>query len=298
MPIAATRSTVPPGRRDLLCVTALVTSSEVSSSAVSARGWPAPMAPAISLLASRTYAGRPGSVARPRISQCGSNAGSAIGSPVSVASAGIGDSFRAIASCRTFDGNASDASTMRMSAWRDCRWDVMRSPKAVSWPSISPDRRRTALLAGPTIRRRRLGIDLRRLREQSSLRLEEVAQHLGVAPSTLSRIETGKAPTRTSYLALMLDLYGVDDPEQRRLFMDSAREGQRKGWWAGSDELLPTGTGSYLGLEAEASAVRAFQTQVVPDLVRTQAYARAVVTASRPELAPEQVDRVVAVQLR
>ncbi|HUZ54765.1 MAG TPA: helix-turn-helix transcriptional regulator [Streptosporangiaceae bacterium] len=154
------------------------------------------------------------------------------------------------------------------------------------------------MLAGPTIRRRRLGTDLRRLREQSSLRLEEVAQHLGVAPSTLSRIETGKAPTRTSYLALMLDLYGVDDPEQRRLFMDSAREGQRKGWWAGSDELLPAGTGTYLGLEAEARALRAFQAQVVPELMRTEAYARAVVTASRPELAPEQVDRVVAVQLR
>ena len=154
------------------------------------------------------------------------------------------------------------------------------------------------MLAGPTIRRRRLGADLRRLREQGSLRLEEVAQHLGVAPSTLSRIETGKAPTRTSYLTIMLDLYGVDDPEQRRQFMDSAREGQRKGWWAGSDELLPAGTGSYLGLEAEASALRVFQAQVVPELVRTQAYARAVVAASRPELAPEQVDRVVAVQLR
>jgi len=154
------------------------------------------------------------------------------------------------------------------------------------------------LLAGPTIRRRRLGADLRRLREQSSLRLEEVAQHLGVAPSTLSRIETGKAPTRTSYLTVMLDLYGVDDPEQRREFMDDAREGQRKGWWAGSDELLPAGTGTYLGLEAEARALRAFQAQVVPELMRTEAYARAVVTASRPELAPEQVDRVVAVQLR
>jgi transcriptional regulator with XRE-family HTH domain len=154
------------------------------------------------------------------------------------------------------------------------------------------------LLAGPTIRRRRLGADLRRLREQSSLRLEEVAQHLGVAPSTLSRIETGKAPTRTSYLTVMLDLYGVADPEQRRQFMDSAREGQRKGWWVGSDELLPAGTGTYLGLEAEASAIRVFQAQVVPDLVRTGAYAHAVVTASRPELEPEQVDRVVAVQLR
>ena len=154
------------------------------------------------------------------------------------------------------------------------------------------------MLAGPTIRRRRLGTDLRRLREQSSLRLEEVAQHLGVAPSTLSRIETGKAPTRTSYLTVMLDLYGVDDPERRRLFMDSAREGQRKGWWAGSAELLLAGTGTYLGLEAEASALHTFQAQVVPDLVRTPAYARAVVTASRPELAPDQVDTVVAVQLR
>lgn len=154
------------------------------------------------------------------------------------------------------------------------------------------------MLAGPTIRRRRLGTDLRRLREHSLLRLEEVAQHLGVAPSTLSRIETGKAPTRTSYLTIMLDLYGVDDPEQRRLFMDSAREGQRKGWWAGSDELLLAGTGTYLGLEAEARAMRVFQAHVVPELVQTPAYAHAVVTASRPELAPEEVDRVVAVQLR
>ena len=154
------------------------------------------------------------------------------------------------------------------------------------------------MLAGPTIRRRRLGSDLRRLREQRALRLEEVAQHLGVAPSTLSRIETGKAPTRTSYLTIMLDLYGVDDPGQRRLFMDSARESQRKGWWAGSDELLPAGTGIYLGLEAEASALRAFQALVVPELVRTEAYARAAVTASRPDLAPDQVERVVAVQLR
>jgi len=52
--------------------------------------------------------------------------------------------------------------------------------------------------AGPTMRRRRLGADLRQLREQNSLRLEEVADHLGVAPSTLSRIETGKAPTRSN----------------------------------------------------------------------------------------------------
>ena len=146
------------------------------------------------------------------------------------------------------------------------------------------------MLVGPTIRRRRLGSDLRRLREQRSLRLEEVASELGVAPSTLSRIETGKAPTRTSYLALMLDLYGVHDAAQRRSLMDLAREGQRKGWWVGSDDLLPAGTGTYLGLEAEASELRAFQTQVVHALVWTRDYARAVISARRPGLAADQAE--------
>jgi len=152
--------------------------------------------------------------------------------------------------------------------------------------------------AGPTIRRRRLGADLRQLREQNSLRLEEVADRLGVAPSTLSRIETGKASTRTSYLAFMLDLYGVADQGRRRLLMDMAREGQRKGWWGTYDDVLPVGAGTYLGLEAEATALLTFGAQVVPGLLRTAEYARAVIAARRPELATEQVERLVAIQMR
>jgi transcriptional regulator with XRE-family HTH domain len=152
------------------------------------------------------------------------------------------------------------------------------------------------VLAGPTVRRRRLGTDLRRLREQRSLRLEEVASQLGVAPSTLSRIETGKTPTRTSYLVLMLDLYGVDDADRRRLFIDLAREGQRKGWWVRFDDLLPAGSGNYLGLEAEAAALRTFQVQIVPGLLRTRDYGRAIIAARRPELTSEQVERLLAVQ--
>jgi len=153
------------------------------------------------------------------------------------------------------------------------------------------------VLAGPTVRRRRLGIDLRRLREQRSLRLEEVASQLGVAPSTLSRIETGKGPTRTSYLVLMLDLYGVDDADRRRFFLDLAREGQRKGWWVRFDDLLPAGAGNYLGLEAEAAALRTFQEQVVPGLLRSRDYGRAVMAARRPDLTSDQVERLLAVQM-
>lgn len=151
---------------------------------------------------------------------------------------------------------------------------------------------------GPTIRRRRLGTDLRRLREARSLRLEDVAARLEVAPSTLSRIETGKAPTRTSYLTVMLDLYGVDDPGQRQRMADLAREGQRKGWWAQCDDLLAAGMGSYLGLEAAACAVRSFAVDVIPGLVQTRGYATAVFAASRPDLTADQVKRLAWLQTR
>ena len=140
------------------------------------------------------------------------------------------------------------------------------------------------MLTGPTNHRRRLGADLRELREQRSLRIEEVAEHLGVAASTLSRIETGKAPTKTSYLKLLLDLYGVDDPGRRRDLANLAREGQRKGWWAGDEDVLPAGYGTYLGLEAEAVRLRIFAAQAVPVLLRTEPYAAAVTAAARPEL--------------
>lgn len=153
------------------------------------------------------------------------------------------------------------------------------------------------MLVGPTIRRRRLGNDLRRMRESRSLKLEDVASCLGVAPSTLSRIETGKAPTRTSYLSIMLDLYEVTDPAQRRLLADLALEGQRKGWWVDFEELLPAGAGTYLGLEAEASALRAFGAQIVHDLLQTEDYARAVIRATRPDLTAEQAERLASVQL-
>jgi len=154
------------------------------------------------------------------------------------------------------------------------------------------------VVVGPTFRRRRLGAVLRKLREGSSFKLEEVAIHLGVAPSTLSRIETGKAPTRSSYLAVMLELYGVDDPVERQLLADLAREGQRKGWWAHYDDVLPAGSGTYLGLEAEASALATFQAQVLPGLLQTADYARATIRAARPDLTAEQAERLVAVQRR
>src|ERR1700684_1471446 len=114
----------------------------------------------------------------------------------------------------------------------------------------------SAMTTGPTVRRRRLGTELRKLRESNGYKLEEVSGQLGVAASTLSRIETGKAPTKAAYLNQMLEMYGVVEPAQRQVLVDMAREGHRKGWWAAYEDVLPSGFDIYVGLEAEAAAVR------------------------------------------
>jgi transcriptional regulator with XRE-family HTH domain len=124
------------------------------------------------------------------------------------------------------------------------------------------------MTTGPTVRRRRLGTELRKLRESNGYKLEEVAAQLGVAPSTLSRIETGKAPTKSAYLNQMLEMYGVVEPGQRQVLVDMAREGHRKGWWAAYDDVLQT-----------------------PD------YARAVLGEMFPRHATEQIDRLVDLRI-
>jgi transcriptional regulator with XRE-family HTH domain len=151
---------------------------------------------------------------------------------------------------------------------------------------------------GPTVRRRRLGSELRRLRESQSIKLEEVAERLGLAPSTLSRIETGKAPTRTAYLNSMLELYGVDDAGQRQVLLEMAREGHRKGWWAIWDGVLPTGFGIYVGLEAEAASLRVYEAQVVHGLLQTEDYARAVMSTVRRRQTPDEIDRLVKLRMQ
>jgi transcriptional regulator with XRE-family HTH domain len=150
---------------------------------------------------------------------------------------------------------------------------------------------------GPTVRRRRLGSELRRLREAHSLKLEEAADKLGLAASTLSRIETGKAPTRTAYLTTMFDMYGVADPDQRQVLLEMAREGHRKGWWAVYDDVLPTGFDVYVGLEAEAAGLRVFEDQVVHGLLQTEEYARTVMTAVRRRQQPRAIDRAVELRM-
>jgi transcriptional regulator with XRE-family HTH domain len=125
-----------------------------------------------------------------------------------------------------------------------------------------------------------------------------VAGRLGVAASTLSRIETGKAPVRASYLALLLDLYGVTDPAERRQLADGAREGRRRDWWVSCNHLLSVGERQYLSLETGAGTLRAYAPVLVPDLLQTTDYALAVIKASRPGIRSVEASELAGIVMR
>lgn len=152
--------------------------------------------------------------------------------------------------------------------------------------------------SGSAISRHQLGTQLRQLRQAQSLRLETAAARLGIAASTLSRIETGRAPTKLVYLHALLDLYGLDDQERRKQLTEMAMAGQHKEWWADHGGLLPAATAAYLGLEATAMHVRGFTAHAVPALLQTPAYAKAFFKASRPELDAAGISRLVRLQIR
>lgn len=165
----------------------------------------------------------------------------------------------------------------------------------MSGPQPGPS---TGTPVGPAASRHLLGNELRQLRLAQSLRLEDVASRLDVVPSTLSRIETGKAPTKPSYLTAMLDLFEVDDEAQRDRLTELALDGERKNWWADCSPLLPADAGHYLNLEAAASHVRLYAAHSIPSLLQTRSYAAAYLRATRPELTADQLRKLTALQLR
>jgi transcriptional regulator with XRE-family HTH domain len=148
----------------------------------------------------------------------------------------------------------------------------------------------------PTVRRKRLGIELRRLRERAGLTCEEVGQRLDCSGTRISRIETGRISVKPGDVRELLDTYGVTGTEADSL-VQLAREARRKGWWHTYGRLLPTWFEAYVGLEAEAIRLRDFQSMVVPGLLQTEDYARAVLRTAPTAGSAEDIDRQVALRM-
>jgi len=140
--------------------------------------------------------------------------------------------------------------------------------------------------SSPTVRRRRLGVELRRLREQAGVTIDGVADQLDFSASKVSRIETGQTGASATDVRSMLSLYGVQGTAADDL-VQVAREARQRGWWLRYGHVL---TGAYVGLEAGATSIRAYEAQLVPSLMQIEEYARHVIKATRPLISDSELD--------
>jgi transcriptional regulator with XRE-family HTH domain len=143
--------------------------------------------------------------------------------------------------------------------------------------------------------RRQLGAALRRLRDRAQRTVADVAGELGWSESKLSRIETASTGIRNPDLERLLNVYGVADKERTRL-LALADQARQRAWWEAYGDVLPNAYETYIGFEAEASAIFTYEAQVVPGLLQTAEYASAVVQADAASDDPEVVGQRVAVR--
>ncbi|WP_282798032.1 helix-turn-helix transcriptional regulator [Streptomyces sp. CC224B] len=153
---------------------------------------------------------------------------------------------------------------------------------------------------GPAVRRRKLGAELRALRAEAGLTSGEAAALVGWHQSKVSRIETGRSGVKAADVRLLLETYQVKDPHLRELLVALAGGGDEHGrhhWWHAYRGLLPPAYRDFISLESQACRVRTLETTVVPGLLQTPEYARAVTRAALAGMPEEQVEALVQVRL-
>ena len=150
-------------------------------------------------------------------------------------------------------------------------------------------------MPSPTARGRRLRHELRRFREEADLTHGEVARRLEWSASKVSRIETGQSRAQTGDVRDMLEVYGVTDQATIEALVQLAREARRRGWWTRYTDVL--GSGTYVGLEAEAATIHTYESMFVPGLLQTEDYARAVVRAWQARPDPDALERAVTARM-
>ncbi|RII13918.1 Helix-turn-helix protein [Streptomyces sp. YIM 130001] len=154
---------------------------------------------------------------------------------------------------------------------------------------------------GPAVRRRKLGAELRTLRDRAGLTSGAAARLVGWHQSKVSRIETGRSAAKPADVRMLLDAYDVTDPQARALLEALAgsddERGTRHQWWHAYKGLLPPEYRDYISLEAQACRISTLETSVVPGLLQTPDYARAVTRAALDGLPQSRIDKFVEVRL-
>jgi Domain of unknown function (DUF5753)/Helix-turn-helix domain len=164
---------------------------------------------------------------------------------------------------------------------------------------MSTDDEPLADISGPTVPRMILGNQLHRFREAAGISPDRAGYEIRSSRSKISRMENGRVGFKERDVADLLDLYGITDEETRAGLMTLARQANAPGWWSkyGGD-IMTDWFEEYLGLEAAASVIRAFELQFVHGLFQTEAYARAVTMLGNTPATAKEIDRRVGLRLK
>jgi transcriptional regulator with XRE-family HTH domain len=149
----------------------------------------------------------------------------------------------------------------------------------------------------PTVRRRRMAKELRRLRRESGQTREQVADYVGCSPVTVTRIESAQTAGTVAIVARMLEFYGVKGAELEVL-LTLCREARKRGWWHQYSGTIPQWFEVYVGLEEEASEILDYAPEAIPGSLQVEGYIRAVSLAGLRVPQDEELERRVALRLK
>jgi transcriptional regulator with XRE-family HTH domain len=152
--------------------------------------------------------------------------------------------------------------------------------------------------ASPTVSRRWLALEMRRLRKERRLSQAAVAGALGCQVPKVSHIETGQRPLQDHDLKKLLELFKVTEDDRQQYF-DELENAQEKGWWEHHDETtVPPWFKDFVGLEQGAERIRAYQPAVVHGLLQTSEYATGIYHGLAGRWSTERIRRNVDVRGR
>jgi transcriptional regulator with XRE-family HTH domain len=148
----------------------------------------------------------------------------------------------------------------------------------------------------PTVKRRRVAATLRSLRTNTGLTLEEAGRRVAHDGTWLSRIEKAENGIHVNDLRPLLELYGITG-EEAQAVIEINQGARTRGWWQPYKKDIPDWFSDYVGMESEATFIRTYEAQVVPGILQTERYARAVLEASPKPPTAAEIERLVKLRM-
>lgn len=126
----------------------------------------------------------------------------------------------------------------------------------------------------PAVRRVQVGLILRELRERSGVKAKEIAGKLDWYSSKLTRVEKGELTVSAAEVDALLTMFGVPEGQEAERLRALAKEARRRDQPA----KVPDWAGLSVALEGAAVEIKFYDPEVIPAVLQTENYAKAVLS--------------------